>query len=152
MQMSGCSHLIQNDQRRRTVQETVAQITRQYHTAALGVIEDLEQLYTSSGVKDETALRWQGELIKRTKAEQHLKLVNQATREPRLNSRLPKEERARIVARIKQEIQKDQLDWLYTQPVESYEHLSPDSRECLSLACSVSFSRPLSRAPWPAGW
>ena len=84
-------------------------------------------MQTETGVKDQLAEYWIQQLIVKAREEQQRRIRNPATRDPRLQPRqVP--HRARVVAQIELDIQRELIQWLVTQPEAEYSKLPQDSR------------------------
>ncbi|KAJ7035397.1 hypothetical protein C8F04DRAFT_1210324 [Mycena alexandri] len=103
----------------RTPEDTVAKIKEQIKVACLGVAGDVEDLQTESGVKDKTAVHWMKLLIERARQEQHERVYNHDTRDPRLNdTRIEGPARQAIKDSILTKIQEELYAWVIMQPPE----------------------------------
>ncbi len=87
----------------------------------------VDDIQAEASVKDKTAQRWIEILVSKARDIQKERLVNAPTRDPRLNGRMSSEARKELVAQIKLDIQQEILEWLYTQPNESYNRIPADS-------------------------
>ena len=109
------------------MQRTVSEVQTQIRLAALGIKKDVTARQTAHGVKDQLAEHWIKILLERAHIEHQHRITTAATADPRLKN-LRGDNRAEVVLIIKKEIQQELLDWLVTQPAETYNLLPNDSR------------------------
>lgn len=86
----------------------------------------MAKLQRESGVKDKIAQHWIEIVLKKAKEEQHRRITNKNTRDPRLLA-LRGEERKALVERIKEDIRGEMHLWLVTQPEHRFNALPLDS-------------------------
>lgn len=97
--------------------------------ACSGVQDAVNRIQTESGVKDKTTTHWVEQLIPMARAQVQDRVTSKNTRDPILNGRLSKDERARIIKDIKTDIQVNLFQWLISQPPDRYAALPSNSRE-----------------------
>ncbi|EPQ60241.1 hypothetical protein GLOTRDRAFT_112937 [Gloeophyllum trabeum ATCC 11539] len=113
----------------RTPVETVQLIEEQLWAACLGVQETLEELHTTTGVKDKISLFWIDKCIMRARAIQKQRLGKDSPDcDMRLKDRhLKGDARKAVRNEILCAIQREVYDWLVTQPEARYNMLPADS-------------------------
>ncbi|KAL6299568.1 hypothetical protein BKA93DRAFT_742110 [Sparassis latifolia] len=129
----------------RTPEKTWHIIQQQFRTACLGVQDAVDAIQTSTGVKDKIATYWIEQLIGKARELQHTRISNKATHDERLNARISKHARAQLKLDLKREIQDELMNWVISQPTESYANLSPDHPGRMNLRPGDHFN-PLLRA------
>lgn len=108
---------VKPDSEARTTEMTIQTIRLQVWLACLGNQASLDELYTSTGVKDKIAQHWIKLVLTKAKEAQHIQLTNVDTRNPKLNdSRCKGPERASLKSDIKHCIQRELWDWVVQQP------------------------------------
>ncbi|KAH9910220.1 uncharacterized protein B0H18DRAFT_1090055 [Fomitopsis serialis] len=111
----------------RTAQQTRDDVLTQIRLAALGVKKDVTQRQTETGTKDKLAEHWIKILLDRARDEQQRRITTPATADARLKG-VHGGNRTQVVLVIKKEIQAELLEWVVTQPPETYNKLPPESR------------------------
>lgn len=111
---------------------------RQLFAACLGVQQRVEEIQGEASIKDKTAQRWIEILILKAREAQKSRIAVPSTRDVRLNARLNPEKRKELGAQIKVDIQQELMEWLYTQPKNSYDAIPLDSGENLEFSASNS--------------
>ncbi|KAJ7719037.1 hypothetical protein B0H16DRAFT_1739633 [Mycena metata] len=110
----------------RTPAQTVRTIKRQIWVACAGVQEALEELQTSTGVRDKTALFWMNQLIIKARERQKERFDE----DPRLKDKNLKGEARKLVKeRIKGLIQWQLYNWVLLQPEDRVSKLPESSAE-----------------------
>ena len=104
-------------------------IKEQLFRACRGERGHVEELQTSTGVKDQIAQFWIEAVLSRAQAEQKKRISDKETRDARLNDRSIKNDARKVVVEgLKVEIQKDVFAWLVRQPPRSLDTLPAGSR------------------------
>ncbi|KAJ7933546.1 hypothetical protein B0H13DRAFT_1856050 [Mycena leptocephala] len=110
----------------RTPAQTIRTIMRQIWVACSGVQDTVDELQTSTGVKDETALFWIDQLIFKAREMQKERL----SKDPRLKDKnLKGDARKAFKTRIKDLIQWELYNWVILQPEARSSKLPKDSPE-----------------------
>lgn len=118
-------------------------IKQQFVAAATGVQDAVGRIWTENGIKDATAAHWQDQMIQCARMLQAERISNMLTCDSRLvkaktkSKRLKDPELAKAVKQqIKDKIQSEVLEWVFTQPPEEYSWLPVNSRK-LSLTVLI---------------
>lgn len=111
----------------------------QLKLASFGVKARVEELRTQTGVSDTIAEYWFPQLLERSQSEQKIRITNKQTRDPRLSdgSPLSVDEKNNVRQSLKEEISREVLEWLYSQPEHSFSKLPPDSRKSLGMTSTL---------------
>jgi hypothetical protein len=104
----------------RTPAQTIRIIKRQILAAWSGVQDTVDELQTSTGVKDKTALFW---VIFKAREMQKERLIQ----DPRLKDKIKGDARKAVKTRIKDLIQWELYNWVILQPEARSSKLSKDS-------------------------
>ncbi len=93
------------------------------------MLERVTEIQSQTGVKDKTAQFWIEKLIEKSRDLQRRRITDATSqdRDERLQHRMSREERQQLVVQIKDEIQEECLEWLYTQPAHSYCNIPAES-------------------------
>ncbi|KAJ6632090.1 hypothetical protein B0H10DRAFT_2159562 [Mycena sp. CBHHK59/15] len=114
----------------RTPAETVRTIKRQIWAACSGVQEAVDNLQTSTSVKDKTALFWIEKLIVKARETQKQHLVA----DPHLKDKnLKGDVRKAVKMKIKDLIQWELYNWVILQPDDCYARIPKKSSACSNL-------------------
>lgn len=116
----------------RKPEDTIQTITKQMKAACLGVQSVIEEIQTTTGVKDTLASFWIKQLIDKSREQQRIRISDPQTRDPRLqNIKLKGADRESVKNELKQAIQGELFCWVIQQPPESYSALPPGSGKSL---------------------
>jgi hypothetical protein len=119
------------------VGETVNIIANQLWLACRGAAQPVLDLQTDTGIKDKTAQLWIDQALERSSNLLASRITDSTTRDSRLNNRsYSTEQKKKICATLKSEIQQETYAWLLTQPKGKWDELPPLS--CASCNFFIS--------------
>ena len=109
-------------------------IKQQINLACEAIVYRVSDLQTKTGVKDRTAQYWIDRALERSSELMWQRFHEPETQDPCLRGKLDPDEQKRIKEMIHSEISVEVSHWVIEQPLEWFNELPQDSRECSALS------------------